>query len=257
MPPTTHRFDDRVLLLTGAASGIGRASAIKLAAEGASLFLTDVVAEGLEETLKLTLQAAPDAAGRIETSVSDISDEAQARESVAACAARFGRLDTLCNNAGVIGYERAHEMSLEFWRRILGVNLDGTFLMTREAIPHLLETRGAIVNIGSTAGLSGLAFGSAYSASKGAIHAFTRAIAVEYAEQGLRANSICPASIDTGMTGPQRFPKGADFALLERLSSLHGVAGPEAIADVIAFLASDDARHISGEEIRVDGAALA
>ena len=148
-------------------------------------------------------------------------------------------------------------MDFDFWRKILSVNLDGTFLMTREAIPHLLESRGAIVNIGSTAGLSGLAYGSAYSASKGAIHAFTRAIAVEYASQGLRANSICPASIETGMSKPTAMPEGADFSLLERLSSLHGISGPEAVADLILFLASEDARHISGEEIRIDGAALA
>ena len=147
--------------------------------------------------------------------------------------------------------------SLADWQAVLRTNLDGTFLMTREALPHLLAARGALVNIGSTAGLAGLAYGAAYSASKGGIHAFTRAIAVEYAGRGLRANTICPASIETGMSAPERFPKGADLRLLDRLSSLHGVAGPEAIADVIAFLASDDARHISGEEIRVDGAALA
>ena len=250
------RFDGQVLLLTGAGSGIGRATALKLAAEGASIFLCDVVQEGLEETVKLANEAAASAA-QIESRVSDISNEEQAIASVVACVERFGRLDTLCNNAGVIGYQHTHEMTLEFWRRILSVNLDGTFLMTREAIPHLLESKGAIVNIGSTAGLAGLAYGSAYSASKGAIHAFTRAIAVEYADRGLRANSIAPASIETGMTKPTRMPKGADFALLERLSSLLGVAGPEAVADLVLFLASDASSHISGEEIRIDGAALA
>ncbi len=250
------RFDGQVLLLTGAGSGIGRATALKLAAEGASIFLSDIVQEGLEETVKLANEAASSGA-QIESRVSDISDEAQAKASVAACVDRFGRLDTLCNNAGIIGYQHTHEMTLDFWRRILSVNLDGTFLMTREAIPHLLESKGAIVNIGSTAGLAGLAYGSAYSASKGAIHAFTRAIAVEYANRGLRANSIAPASIETGMTKPTKMPKGANFALLERLSSLHGVAGPEAVADLVLFLASDASSHISGEEIRVDGAALA
>ena len=250
------RFDEQVLLLTGAGSGIGRATALKLAAEGASIFLSDIVQEGLEETVKLANEAASSGA-QIESHVSDISNETQAKASVAACVERFGRLDTLCNNAGIIGYQHTHEMSLDFWRRILSVNLDGTFLMTREAIPHLLESKGAIVNIGSTAGLAGLAYGSAYSASKGAMHAFTRAIAVEYADRGLRANSIAPASIETGMTKPVKMPKGANFALLERLSSLHGVAGPEAVADLVLFLASDASSHISGEEIRVDGAALA
>ena len=250
------RFDDQVLLLTGAGSGLGRATALKLAAEGASIFLSDIAAEGLEETVKLASEAAAKSA-RIEARVCDISDEAMAKASVAACIECFGKLDTLCNNAGVIGYRNTHEMSLEFWRRILSVNLDGTFLMTREAIPHLLETKGAIVNIGSTAGLAGLAYGSAYSASKGAIHAFTRAVAVEYAARGLRANSICPASIETGMTKPTPMPEGANFELLLRLNSLHGVSGPDTVADLVLFLASDAARHISGEEIRIDGAALA
>ena len=199
------RLDEKVLLLTGAASGIGRASAIRAAREGARLFLTDVAAAGLEETARRVAEQG----AQVEVRAADISDEQQARASVSACVERFGRLDVLCNNAGIIAYERAHEMSLAFWRRILSVNLDGTFLMTREAIPHLLETKGAIVNLGSTAGLSGLAYGSAYSASKGAIHAFTRAIAVEYSDQGLRANSICPASIQTGMSGTAKLPKNA------------------------------------------------
>jgi len=251
------RFENQVLLLTGAGSGIGRATALKLAAEGASIFLSDVASEGLEETVKRAAELATESGAQIESQVSDISSEDQAKACVAACVARYGRLDTLCNNAGVIAYENAHEMSLEFWRRILSVNLDGTFLMTRESIPHLLETKGSIVNIGSTAGLSGLAYGSAYSASKGAIHAFTRAIAVEYSGRGLRANSICPASIDTGMMKSTPMPADANFALLQRLSSLHGAAGPEVVADLVLFLASSAAKHISGEEIRIDGAALA
>ena len=112
------------------------------------------------------------------------------------------------------------------------------------------------VNVGSTAGLMGLPYGSAYSASKGGVHAFTRAIAVEYASRGLRCNSVCPASIDTGMSRP-RFPKGIDTDLLQRAASLHGVRPPEVVADLIAFLVSDEAIHITGEEIRIDGAALA
>jgi len=251
------RFTDQVLIVTGAAAGIGRAAALKLAAEGASVFLTDVAAEGLEETTKLAGEAATASGGRIESSVSDISDEAQAKASVAACIDAFGKLDTLCNNAGIIGYRNTHEMDFAFWRKVMSVNVDGTFLMTREALPHLIESKGAIVNIGSTAGLAGLSYGAAYSASKGAIHAFTRAIAVEYASRGIRANSICPASIDTNMMKASSMPDGADFSLLQRLSSLHGAAGPERVADLILFLASEDALHISGEEIRIDGAALA
>jgi NAD(P)-dependent dehydrogenase (short-subunit alcohol dehydrogenase family) len=251
------RFQDRTLLVTGAGSGIGRAATLKLAAEGASIFATDVSETGLKETLEAAEPLASRSGGRLVSRVANVADEVQASESVAACVEAFSGLDVLCNNAGVIAYSHTHEMSFEAWRRIQSVNIDGLFLMTRAAIPHLLASRGAIVNIGSTAGLAGLAYGAAYSASKGAVHAFTRAIAVEYADRGLRANSICPASIETGMTKPTAMPKGANFTLLERLSSLHGVAGPEVVADLILFLASDDSRHISGEEIRIDGAALA
>jgi NAD(P)-dependent dehydrogenase (short-subunit alcohol dehydrogenase family) len=251
------RFQNRTLLLTGAGSGIGRAATQKLAAEGASILATDVSADGLKETIEAALPLASESGGRLVSHVANVADETQANESVAACVEAFGGLDVLCNNAGVIAYSHTHEMSFEAWRRIQSVNIDGLFLMTRAALPHLLEARGAIVNIGSTAGLAGLAYGAAYSASKGAVHAFTRAIAVEYADRGVRANSICPASIETGMTRPTPMPEGAHFPLLERLSSMHGVAGPEVVADLILFLASDDSRHISGEEIRIDGAALA
>ena len=257
MSAPRSRFSDKTLLLTGAGAGIGRATAIKLAAEGAQLFLTDVVSDALAETIQLAQEGAGDSGTKIESAIADISDEAQAKQSVAAAVEAFGALDALCNNAGVIGYRKTDEMEFAFWRKILSVNVDGTFLMTREAIPHLLESRGAIINIGSTAGLSGLAYGAAYSASKGAIHAFTRAIAIEYADRGLRANSICPASIDTGMMTGTTLPEGANLRLLNRLSSLHGPTGPESVADLILFLASDEARHISGEEIRIDGGALA
>jgi NAD(P)-dependent dehydrogenase (short-subunit alcohol dehydrogenase family) len=246
------RFEGRVVLVTGAATGIGRATALRLAGEGASLFLCDVVADALAETAELARASAK----AVESRTCDVSDEAQVRATVAACIARFARLDALCNVAGILYFEHFEKIPLERWRRVQAVNVDGVFLMCREAIPHLCATRGAIVNIGSTAGLAGLPYGAAYGASKGAVHAMTRAIAVEYAARGVRANSVCPASIETRMAHPS-FPEGVRMPLLQRAASLHGVRGPEVVADLIAFLASDEALHISGEEIRIDGAALA
>ena len=128
--------------------------------------------------------------------------------------------------------------------------------MCRAAIPHLLESQGNIVNAASTAGIMGLAYGGVYSASKGAVAAMTRSIAIEYAKKGLRANCVSPADIKTEMTKAPTFPEGADMALLMRSSSLSGVKGPEVIANVIAMLASEDGSHINGENIRIDGAAL-
>lgn len=243
---------DQIILLTGASSGIGRATALKLAAQGASLFLTDIAAEALEATAK----EAAAAGATVEFKTSDVSQESDAMATVAACVEHFGRLDGLCNIAGVIQFEHAEKTSFEMWRRILSVNLDGTFLMVREALPHLVETKGVIVNMGSTAGLMGLSYGAAYGASKGGVHALTRSVAVEYAQRGIRCNSVCPASIETAMSRP-RFPKGIDMNLLNRAASLHGTRPPEVVANLVAFLLSDDAEHISGEEIRIDGAALA
>ena len=246
------RFEGRVVLVTGAATGIGRATALRLAGEGASLFLCDLAADALGETAELAREGAK----AVESRACDVGDEAQVRATVAACIARYAKLDALCNVAGILYFEHFEKIPLERWRRVQAVNVDGVFLMCREAMPHLCATRGAIVNVGSTAGLAGLPYGAAYGASKGAVHAMTRAIAVEYAARGVRANSVCPASIETRMAHPS-FPEGVRMPLLQRAASLHGVRGPEVVADLIAFLASDEALHISGAEIRIDGAALA
>jgi len=247
-----RRFEDKVVLITGAAAGIGRATALRIAREGGCLFITDIAAEGLEETGKLVSAEG----ATVEVRVGDITQEDQASGLVTACIERYGRLNALCNVAGRLHFEHFAELRFEDWRKVQAVNVDGTFLMCRAAIPHLLESKGAIVNVGSTAGLMGLPYGAAYSASKGAVHALTRAIAVEFTKRGVRANAICPASIETAMLQP-RTPEGIDMRLLARSSSLHGSRGPEVCADLIAYLASDEAEHISGEEIRIDGAALA
>lgn len=248
-----RRFEDKVVLITGAAAGIGRATALRMAREGGSLFLTDIAAEGLEETGKL---ASAEGAAGVETRAADVSNESDVEQLLAACIERYGRLDALCNIAGRLLFKHFADLTLEDWRKVMTVNVDGVFLMCRAAIGHLLESKGVIVNVGSTAGLMGLPYGVVYSASKGAVHAMTRAIAVEFTKKGVRANAICPASIDTAMLQPE-MPEGVDLKMLLRAGSLHGARGPEVCADLIAFLASDEAEHISGEEIRIDGAALA
>jgi NAD(P)-dependent dehydrogenase (short-subunit alcohol dehydrogenase family) len=136
------------------------------------------------------------------------------------------------------------------------VNLTGTFLMCRAALPHLLDARGHIVNTASTAALAGLPYGAAYAASKGGVIALTRTLAVEYGRRGLRANAVCPGSIKTPITKTP-MPSDLDATLIPRLMALDGPRGPESVAGVIALLASQDGEHINGEVIRVDGGTLA
>jgi meso-butanediol dehydrogenase / (S,S)-butanediol dehydrogenase / diacetyl reductase len=246
------RFQDKVVLVTGGASGIGRACALRLAAEGASVFAADVQAAALDATAK----DARELGAACETALLDVTDEDAVREAVAACVARFGRLDVLCNVAGILRFDHTHELPLADWSRVLAVNLTGTFLLCREAIPHLLATRGNIVNMASTAGMTGHPWSAAYAASKGGVLAFTRSIAVEYAGQGVRANAICPGSIETPIKEAFRIPEGANPKLVRRIMPLTGFAGPEKVANLVAFLASDEGSHITGEEIRIDGGAL-
>ncbi len=245
----TRRFDGQVALITGAASGIGRATALRLASEGAALFCVDVAAEAVEAVAKEAARLGAEAVAR----VCDVASAPQVEATIGACLSRFGRLDALCNVAGVLHMANTHEHGLEDWNRVIAVNLTGTFLTCRAALPHLLAACGSIVNVASTAGLRGMPWGAAYGASKGGVLALTRTLAVEYGKRGLRANAVCPGSIDTPMSEGARIPADADRDLLQRILPLDHARGPESVAAVIALLASREAAHVNGEEIRVDG----
>ena len=243
-----QRFAGRVALVTGAASGIGRATAVRLAEEGAQVVALDLHAEPLAETAAL--------AASIETRVGDVSDPALAAAVMEEIVGRHGRLDVLANVAGILRTAHTHEHPIEVWDQVLAINLTGTFTFCRAAIPALLDSHGNIVNVSSTAALAGAAWSAAYAASKGGVLALTRTIAVEYAKQGLRCNAVCPGSITTPITKDFGFPEGGDFKLVERMMAIDKPRGPETVAAAIAYLASDDAAHVNGEDIRVDGGTL-
>ena len=248
-----RRFEGKVAFVTGAAAGIGRATALRLASEGASLFVIDLAVDGLAETVKLCEELGAEVAH----ARCDVTREAEVRATVQACVDRFGRLDALCNIAGIILLQHFEKLTVEQFRRVLEVNLVGTFMLCQAALPHLLATRGAIINTSSTSALAGLPYGSAYGTSKGGVSALTRTLAVEFGKQGLRCNAVNPGSIQTAMSGGGILPEDADMRLMARTMSLSKPMGPEVVAGVIAMLASDDGIHINGEEIRVDGGTLA
>lgn len=247
------RLEQRVVLVTGAGGGIGRATALRAAREGARVFCSDMGQAVLDELLAEIVSEG----GQAVVHCCDISNPQAVQACVAACLGQFGRLDALVNMAGILRFDDTEALSLEDWQQTLNVNLTGTFLLCQAVLPHLVESRGAIVNAASTAALAGLPCGAAYSASKGGVLAMTRSLAVEYAKRGVRANCVCPGDIKTGMTHGLDFPENMDYSLMGRISSLTGATGPEAVAGVIAMLISDDGIHITGEDIRIDGGTLA
>jgi len=248
-----NRFEDRVVLLTGAASGIGKASVERMAREGASVVCADIQLEGAEATAK----EAREAGARAVALRVDVASPESVLGCVKSAIEEFGRIDALCNIAGILHFDNTHELALERWNQILTVNLTGTFLMTRAALPHLIASGGAIVNMASTAGQAGQPWSAAYSAAKGGVLAFTRTIAVEYGRKGVRCNSLSPGGVITPIHNEFQFPPGADKSLLQRITPLDEMRPAEVAANVVAFLASPDSLHMNGEDVRVDGGTLA
>jgi NAD(P)-dependent dehydrogenase (short-subunit alcohol dehydrogenase family) len=254
----SHRLQGRTIIVTGAGSGIGRGTALRLAREGAYVAALDVVPDGLEG---LADEVGPTrSGGQVVTGPVDISSEDSVKAAIASVTDARGGLDAVVNAAAVHYGDHTHEMSLERWNRLLSINLTGTFLMTRETIPALLasEHGGVIVNFSSTSAYFAHPYMAAYSATKGAIMSFTHAIALEYADRGLRAVSVVPGGIETAITGstPANLPADVDWDKFAKLMPVLGrgkFGTPDSIAGVVAMLVSDDGAYITGTEIRVDG----
>ncbi|WP_068084791.1 SDR family NAD(P)-dependent oxidoreductase [Novosphingobium rosa] len=247
------RFTNRIVLVTGAASGIGLASAVRFAAEGATVLLADRNAEGLA-TARASLPA-----GAHETLVLDVTDEAGWRALADDIMARFGRLDVLVSNAGFGKFASIADTSLEQWRAIIAVNLDSVFLATKYLMPALAASgRGAIVNMSSIRGIVAAANTGSYCAAKGGVRMFTKVTALECAEagNGVRANSIHPGHIATPLTAAAYADPDTARKLIADVPVGHP-GKPDDIAGAILFLASDDASYMTGAEIVVDGGSTA
>ncbi|NSC20862.1 SDR family oxidoreductase [Streptomyces albus subsp. chlorinus] len=249
-----NRFDGRTVLITGAGSGIGRATVLRVLEEGGTVAAADISAAGLEKTRALAAEAGTES--RLTAVTADISDEDSVRGGIGGAIEGLGGLDVLVNAAGILDSRHTETMTLEFWNRIIGVNLTGTFLVTRQALPALLATgKGVVVNFSSTSAGFAHPYMAAYAATKGGIQSFTHAIASEYSKRGLRAVCVAPGSIASGMTHNPGLPEDTDYSLLAKLSPAlgEGFAGPETVAGAIAMLASDDGAFITGTELRIDG----
>ncbi len=246
------KLDGRIAVVTGAGSGMGRAMAGEFYEQGASVVAVDIRGEAAEETAALLKDT-----GRSLALAADVSRRDQVEDVVSAATRRFGRIDLLCNNAGVLDdYTPAHETSDELWNRVIGVNLTGAFLFSRAVVPGMMaQKKGVIINTASISSFVAGGGGAAYTASKHGVLGLTRQLAFDYGCRGVRVNAICPGAIHTGMTGHLLTPEGrnphVDAAVAGTPAGRWGK--PEEIARLALFLASDDADFIHGAAYTIDG----
>ncbi|WP_324261053.1 SDR family NAD(P)-dependent oxidoreductase [Altererythrobacter sp. H2] len=243
------RFAGKRVLVTGAASGIGRATALLMAREGAQVTIGDINEAGLAETAAMIGDAAHAVPYNAE-------DHASCRALVEAAAQ--DRLDVLCNVAGMLKWGPTDAFAVEDFERILRINTTSVFVLCQAALPHLLASKGNVVNIGSTSGLRGMIYTAAYCASKHAVVGMTSALAAEYAAQGVRVNAVCPGHVTTPMT-QQAPPEGEldwDMVMRGMPKLVDGSCAPEDIAEAVAYLASEKARKATGTILVVDGGQL-
>ena len=243
------RFTDRRAIVTGTGSGIGKATALLFASEGAAVACVDV--KGAEETAAEITAAG----GTAHAYTCDVSDHAAVERTVEAAAVALGGIDILLNIAGIGHFANSHQEDPAAFDRILAVNLNGTFYMCRYALPHLLATgNGVIVNTASNAGFQGLPWSAAYCSSKGGVVQLTRALGFEYRGKGVRVNAVAPGGTNTNIINSFiDLPEGADYKEMTKMMSPMPTAEPIEMAECFAYIASDAARYMTSTIVHLDG----
>jgi NAD(P)-dependent dehydrogenase (short-subunit alcohol dehydrogenase family) len=250
MTSIPDRFAGKVAIVTGAASGIGRATARRLGTEGAAVACLDVNIDMAKEVAG-EIEAA---GGRATGLQCDVSDPEQVRQAVAAAAGALGRPDILCNIAGIGRFYHSLEITPEQWKRIIDVNLTGTFLVAQAVLPHLLDRGGVMINTTSTSGIVAQPWQAAYCASKGGVLMLTKALALEYLDRNVRINAIAPGGVETPIINDFAvLPEGASMKRIMRYMSPKGFCQPEDLASLYAYVASDEAHYMTGSIVTMDG----
>jgi NAD(P)-dependent dehydrogenase (short-subunit alcohol dehydrogenase family) len=232
----------KVAFITGAARGLGKEIALKMARDGCRLYLVDVLTEQLEETAAELRASGHEAIAR----TVDVASRQQCVDAVADCVARYGALNVLVNCAAIVRMDHFTEVTEEAWNRVLAVNLSGPFFLAQAAIPHIIAARGNIVNVASSNGLLGTPYTGPYSATKAALISLTKTLALEYAEEPIRVNAVCPGPMATAITQPGQAPATLKHEKILRYSGQRGLADPADVASVVAFIASDAAASVHG-----------